>query len=69
MNGAELPCGSVLRVEPARSNYGPSPKESPPQQIVEAAAAADGTREANLEAGPTEQDDDNEDLDEFFGSL
>lgn len=78
MNGAELPCGTVIQVEPAsseykevkHSHYGPQPSTQQQQQ-QEAA-----TSTAVVEATAKEKQDDEkkveeatEDLDDFFASL
>jgi hypothetical protein len=85
MNGAELPCGSIIQVEPATRNYGNDPKQqasnvsgtksihSDPVDNVES-SATEVTTSAPLPASDendaTQPTTDNaDDLDEFFDSL
>lgn len=75
MNGAELPCGNVLRVEQARSN-----RESDLKQIRQTQPSNEKTVQA-LSEGPQDdpievlKEEKNEctsadpELDEFFDSL
>jgi hypothetical protein len=68
MNGAELPCGSVLQVEPADSNY--SQKQRPAEESERSAKESEivpphdeSKPESKTEVQPAD------DLDEFFDSL
>ncbi|CAB9520224.1 expressed unknown protein [Seminavis robusta] len=81
MNGAELPCGSILQVQPADSNYqqqqqllssyGP-PKTgdtSSSNANIRKAPPPDGSKDTETGATKENGDDDDEDLDDFFESL
>jgi uncharacterized FlaG/YvyC family protein len=73
MNGAELPCGAILQVQPADSTYSNSQ-----QQL--SAHGAQQNQETNQRSSHEQpmtsddkvegkQDDIEDDLDDFFGSL
>ena len=76
MNGAELPCGSIIHVEPARSNrnnndttgtndhYGPATTQSGTATHV----ARDVDNKKKSTANPVAEEED-DDLDNFFNSL
>jgi hypothetical protein len=71
MNGAELPCGSILSVEPADPNYGkhhqqqrPPQSEKDPVKFGESFIRNDIREKADKCRQPA-----NDDLDEFFDSL
>jgi len=64
MNGAELPCGSVLRVEPARSNRNTVPAQNNHPTVEASNTAIDEKKDKMNAAGEGE-----EDLDDFFESL
>lgn len=73
MNGAELPCGSILRVEPARSDYKPAAENDTGTGHYGPADRETALLPANLSSLPPpqeeDQQDDTEDLDDFFASL
>lgn len=63
MNGAELPCGSVLHVEPAESSYGKNKEEAGIAVTDEPSKPLSTYRpEATVK-------DKDEDLDDFFEGL
>jgi len=64
MNGAELPCGSVLRVEPARSNRNTVATQNNHPTVEASNTAID---EKKSETNAVEEGE--EDLDDFFESL
>ena len=77
MNGAELPCGSVLQVEPANSSYGGQKKDQmtsyggPSASTVCSSSFPEKTdkREAFEATNGDIQKTEDEDLDDFFASL
>jgi hypothetical protein len=85
MNGAELPCGSVLHVEPADTNYyhgGVGEKKESPGNEVSASTNSkeaipngkDSLQKITAEAETKEPEttvsnDINDELDDFFHSL
>jgi hypothetical protein len=73
MNGAELPCGSVLHVEPASSNNAASGTTSQQSHYGPAKSQALERPHGEVEKDETpaadNDDDDEEDLDDFFDSL
>lgn len=82
MNGAELPGGSVLHVEPANSDYKQTPTEEAPGNqsghgehdvgyYGPASAESTKTESRDMSAEPKENDgnDPDDDLDDFFDSL
>jgi hypothetical protein len=79
MNGAELPCGSILHVEPATSNYDDTQQPQPPRQSHSSTNVHHRHDSSNVEdaplvhvpdANPLKPTDTNsDDLDEFFDSL
>jgi hypothetical protein len=83
MNGAELPCGSQLRVEPSQSNnatkknasssiYGPAKTTvaSLEDEPTEARNTSESSDFTSLDAPKeTKEDSPDEDLDDFFSSL
>lgn len=58
MNGAELPCGTALRVEPSESKYGPI-----------AVSVADVPKEEPPSKDEPQEEEEDPDLDDFFSSL
>jgi hypothetical protein len=78
MNGAELPCGSQLRVEPSQSNvtkknasstiYGPAKTETV-ASLEDEPTEARNTSESRDAPKETKEDSPNEDLKDFFSSL
>ena len=75
MNGAELPCGSILRVEPADPQYTKSQTEehgekdrgySGPPSCVD---ATDNKSQSNEPPQEGSGDNPGDDLDDFFDSL
>lgn len=78
MNGAELPCGSVIHVEPARSNrdnndatgtldpYEPAKTESGTTSTCAPRDQDDNKNESATNLVAEEEDDD---LENFFNSL
>jgi hypothetical protein len=81
MNGAELPCGTALKVEPSDPLYKLRKKGKRPENWYEPASAQeeyDDPAKAKDEPKPSEpkapeaskaKDDDDDDLDDFFASL
>jgi hypothetical protein len=72
MNGAELPCGSILRVEPADPKY----KKSQPGEAREEDVGHYGLSscaytkvQSNVPAQEGSGDNPDDDLDDFFDSL
>jgi len=80
MNGIELPCGKVLRVEPADSSYG-NKGDSRSTGNTNDDKKVTGTKEAEQSVSPTKKTApdveqqtgseafENDDLDDFFSSL
>lgn len=70
MNGAELPCGSILRVQPADSSYSQSASKYAPQLTTTGAVVTAAKRPPVVDdkEGDKKEDDDS-DLDDFFDSL
>jgi len=72
MNGAELPCGSVLRVEPARSNRDHVLRQHEPDnwqsQSTNDSSSAIKHAAVQQEEGEASVEGD-EELDDFFDSL
>jgi hypothetical protein len=68
MNGAELPCGSVLRVEPADSNGTLTLSQYGTEHDASGAQMLDISGEVCINEGKTTEEAD-EDLDSFFNSL
>ena len=71
MNGAELPSGNVLHVEPASSNSSSdacSQQQSPYGPPTNAVGGGVGGDVKVKDETPAQADDD-EDLDDFFDSL
>ena len=71
MNGAELPCGSAMGVEPADMNY--KKKNSTEQQRI-ASTLCQQSHSTNDNNGhgtveQTQQPSTEDDLDDFFASL
>ena len=77
MNGGELPCGSVLHVEQARSNrdYGQEQELQTNRMDVTTQVESQNKKEANLFTTDVSKEGNNnsaevdEDLDSFFDSL
>jgi len=74
MNGAELPCSSVLHVEPSSSTYGQKKDQEVshygPSTASSSAAAEETDKQRNDEASKVNaQKTEDEDLDDFFASL
>lgn len=73
MNGAELPCGSVIRVEPADSSFSSRQTSHPygPQEPDQEKTLSQGDDAQGERAAPTSADPpaDSDDLDDFFDSL
>lgn len=65
MNGAELPSGSQLRVEPSQSNYATSKTST----TVEKAADNSLAKEAPAEEKEPDEEPVDEELDDFFSSI
>ena len=73
LNGAELPCGSVLTVEPADMNYKETLRNRSIHTAIDTPASAK-EKKAHNETNSTKQSsplcpDEEENLDEFFASL
>lgn len=77
MNGAELPCGTVLKVEPADASY-QQPKTSQYGPVGNDEQQGNDNKQLQqgesiiIAAGPTKTEDnenEDEDLDDFFESL
>jgi len=66
LNGAELPCGSVLSVEPANMDYKNKNKNSHSEKPVEKKGSL---TEKTVPNNTDKEDNDNDDLDDFFASL
>jgi len=70
MNGAELPCGTVIQVEPANSkykdakasHYGPQSAQLSQKEETESPSTQNTQKHDKKEEAP-------EDLDDFFASL
>ena len=74
MNGAGLPCGSILQVEPADSSYGQSSAKYAPQLQTQPKSSSTNNQQVKgeIEHPTGEADnkkDDDSDLDDFFESL
>ena len=76
MNGAELPCGTVIKVEPARTNdrkdgdhYGPAAVPNAATNEESTRAEASTAEEATTEADEKKVEEASEELDDFFASL
>lgn len=79
MNGAELPCGSILRVEPADVTYQKQQQITPPSrqcaQIYSGKSPLDDARDKADVSQQTRCDsatkiaEESDELDEFFDSL
>ena len=70
MNGAELPCGAVIGVQPASDDYKKMSKEVENEQQTASnrAASASATESKSPEDVVEEKANDEEDLDDFFAS-
>jgi hypothetical protein len=68
MNGAALPCGTIIRVEPSDPLYQLRQKK---QMNYYGAASEDEQKDNDLEAPPNDDKEsgEDEDLDDFFASL
>ena len=74
MNGAELPCGATLQVQPADSNYRNNQQHSMHNSLANQQPSKQGNPEEptmceNTVAEVQGDTDLNDDLDDFFGSL
>ena len=80
MNGAELPCGAVIGVQPASDDYKKAPNKVENTQQTASNGAANASAGTKLDSateanGPKEEvsedkaANDEEDLDDFFASL
>jgi hypothetical protein len=80
MNGAELPCGTALKVEPSDPLYNLRKKKRTGKMYGAASAQEEDYDPANTEEEPKHsepkapeasaaKDDDDDDLDDFFASL
>lgn len=70
MNGAELPCGAILQVQPADSNY-EQKQNNPCAHGPQTTSTLHGKVEASqdVKEGDAKDDDSTGDLEDFFESL
>jgi uncharacterized FlaG/YvyC family protein len=74
MNGAELPSGAILQVQPADSSYKNSQQQpqthyAPHNQKTNQQGGHDEPPTSDDKKVEGKQDDIDDDLDDFFGSL
>eukprot|EP00984_Skeletonema_dohrnii_P012317 scaffold4982_cov92-Skeletonema_dohrnii-CCMP3373.AAC.8 len=80
MNGAELPCGTVIGVEPADMDWGRGGKDKKfkkmdhnpncvQQQVTAGSGKADDVMQSKEASMKGDDDEEEEDLDDFFASL
>ena len=73
MNGAELPCGSILQVEPSDSSYGQNSSRYAPQSQPQPTTGKKNQNVKDEKEQPAGEEgdkkDNDSDLDDFFESL